>query len=71
MTVRMTFGRAVRSEIVRARRSPLAAMHLVIALALGAAAGVYFASSAWDSLLGADAFFQLLGRASLSSFVPA
>lgn len=61
MAVRMTFGRAVRSEIVRVRRSPLAAMHLVIALALGAAAGAYFASSAWDSLLGADAFFQLLG----------
>lgn len=61
MTVRMTFGRAVRSEIVRVCRSPLAGMHLAIALALGAAAGGYFASAAWDSLLGADAFFQLLG----------
>lgn len=58
---KMTFIRALRSEAVRLRRSPLVAMHLVLAVALGGCAGLYFSGAAWDSLLGADAFFQLLG----------
>ncbi|MFR5195546.1 MAG: hypothetical protein ACLTEX_09560 [Eggerthella lenta] len=43
------------------RRSPLVVLHVALAVALGALAGAYFAFSAWDSLLGTDAFFQLLG----------
>ncbi|RDB63991.1 lantibiotic ABC transporter permease [Gordonibacter sp. 28C] len=58
---RMTFARALRSEAVRMRRSPLVPMHLALAIALGGCAGLYFSNAAWDSLLGADAFFQLLG----------
>lgn len=61
MTCRMTFARALRSEAVRLRRSPLIALHLALAVALGMCAGLYFAYAVWDSLLGADAFFQLLG----------
>ena len=55
------FARALRSEAVKLRRSPLAPLHLALALALGLAAGAYFGYAPWDSLLGADAFFQLLG----------
>lgn len=58
---RITLGRAMRSEAVRLRRSPLVWLHSVLAVALGGLAGGYFAFSAWDSLLGADAFVQLLG----------
>ena len=43
------------------RHSPLVVLHVALAVALGALAGAYFAFSAWDSLLGTDAFFQLLG----------
>ncbi|OUO90091.1 lantibiotic ABC transporter permease [Gordonibacter sp. An230] len=53
--------RALRSEALKLRRSPLAPLHLALALALGLAAGAYFGYAPWDSLLGADAFFQLLG----------
>ena len=55
------FARALRSEAVRLRRSPLVWLHAVLATALGGLGGAYFAFSAWDSLLGTDAFFQLLG----------
>ena len=58
---RVTLRRALRSEAVRMRRSPLVVLHVALAVALGALAGAYFAFSAWDSLLGTDAFFQLLG----------
>lgn len=58
---RVTFRRALRSEAVRMRHSPLVVLHVALAVALGALAGAYFAFSAWDSLLGTDAFFQLLG----------
>lgn len=58
---KMTFAGALRSEAVRLRRSPLVPLHLALAAALGALAGWYFSYAAWDSLLGADAFFQLLG----------
>lgn len=58
---RMTFASALRSEAVRLRRSPLVWLHAVLALALGGCAGAYFAWTPWDSLLGTDAFFQLLG----------
>lgn len=61
MRGKMTFVRALHSEAVRLRRSPLIALHLVLAVALGLCAGGYFSYAAWDSLLGADAFFQLLG----------
>lgn len=58
---RMVFAAALRSEAVRLRRSPLLWLHAVLALALGGCAGAYFATTPWDSLLGTDAFFQLLG----------
>ena len=43
------------------RRSPLVVLHVALAVALGALAGAYFAFSAWDSPLGTDAVFPLLG----------
>ena len=58
---RVTFAHALRSEAVRLRRSPLVWLHAVLATVLGGLAGAYFAFSAWDSLMGTDAFFQLLG----------
>lgn len=58
---RMTLTRALASELVRLRRSPLMPLHLVLGLGLGLAAGLYFGLTPWDSLLGTDAFFQLLG----------
>lgn len=62
METRMTLGRAVRSELVRLRRSPLVPLHLALAVSLGLGAGAYFgATPTWDARLGADAFFQLLG----------
>ena len=51
---RVTFAHALSSEAARLRRSPLVWLHAVLA-------GAYFAFSAWDSLMGTDAFFQLLG----------
>lgn len=61
MRGKMTLARALRSEVVRLRRSPLVVLHAVLAVVLGGLAGWYFSYAAWDSLLGADAFFQLLG----------
>lgn len=62
MMAKVTFARALCSEAVRLRRSPLVPLHLALALALGATAGAYFGfTPTWDSLLGTDAFFQLLG----------
>lgn len=61
MGMRMTFASALRSEVVRLRRSPLLWLHGVLALVLGGCAGAYFAWTPWDSLLGTDAFFQLIG----------
>lgn len=61
MGARVTFVSALSSEVVRLRRSPLLWLHGVLALALGGCAGAYFATTPWDSLLGTDAFFQLLG----------
>lgn len=58
---RMTLTGALRSESVRLRRSPLIALHIVLALAVGVAAGLYFATTPWDSKLAFDAFVQLLG----------
>ena len=58
---RVAFAHALRSEAVRLRRSPLVWLHAVLATVLGGLAGAYFAFSAWDSLMGTDAFFQLLG----------
>lgn len=57
----MSFASALRSEAIRLRRSPFVLMHGALAVVLGGLAGAYFATSSWDSLLGADAFFQLLG----------
>ena len=59
--LRITLRSALRSELVRLRRSPLIPLHLVLALALGGAVGAYFGTTGWDSLLSCDAFFQLLG----------
>lgn len=62
MTTRMRLAGALRSELIRLRRSPLVPLHLVLALGLGVLAGWYFAATrVWDSLLGTDAFVQLLG----------
>lgn len=58
---RMTLSRAVRSEALRLRRSPLVAAHLVCGLVGGLACGAYFRVAAWDPALGADAFAQFLG----------
>ncbi len=56
-----SFSRALHSEWLRLRRSPLIALHAALACALGAAAGLYFATTPWNSLLGYDAFVQLVG----------
>lgn len=58
---RMSVPRALASEALRLRRSPLAAVHLVCAGAAGAACGAYFAFAPWDAALGADAYVQMLG----------
>ena len=39
---RVTFRRALRSEAVRMRHSPLVVLHVALAVALGALAGAYF-----------------------------
>ena len=58
---RMTFPRALRSELQRLARSPLAVAHAACALAAGLACGAYFATAPWDARLGADAYVQFLG----------
>ena len=58
---RMTLGRALASEAVRLRRSPLVPLHVMLGAALGLACGAYFGATSWDPYLSADAFFQLLG----------
>ncbi len=59
--MRMTFWRALRSEGIKLRTSPLAPLHLICALAGGGACGAYFAVASWDAVFGADATVQLLG----------
>lgn len=59
--MRMTFPRALRSELQRLARSPLAVAHATCALAAGLACGAYFATAPWDARLGADAYVQFLG----------
>ncbi len=61
MRPRMTFPRALRSELLRLSRSPLVPVHGVCALVGGLACGAYFAIAPWDSSLAADAYVQLLG----------
>lgn len=61
MRPRMTFAQALRSELMRFVRSPLASAHLACALAGGFACGAYFAVAPWDASMGADAYVQLLG----------
>lgn len=56
-----SFFRAVRSELLRLRRSFLVPLHVALSSVLGLAAGLYFAATPWDPLLGYDAFVQLLG----------
>ncbi|MDO4443261.1 MAG: ABC transporter permease [Slackia sp.] len=57
----LSFSRALHAEWLRLRRSSLIALHAALSLALGLAAGLYFAMTPWNSLLGYDAFVQLLG----------
>lgn len=60
-TSRMTLWRAVLSECVRLKRSPLIALHLACGLIAGVACGAYFGVAPWDPRLGTDAFVQLIG----------
>lgn len=60
-TSRMSLWRAVLSECVRLRRSPLIALHLACGLIAGIACGAYFGVAPWDPRLGTDAFVQLVG----------
>ena len=60
-TPRMTLGRALASEAMRLRRSPLVPLHAALGATLGLACGAYFGVTAWDPHLSTDAFFQLLG----------
>ena len=57
----MTIARALHSEMLRLRHSPLVAAHIVCGVVGGAACGAYFAVATWDPLMGADAFAQFLG----------
>lgn len=61
MMAKMSLARAIRAEAMKLRRTPLAALHVVIAVVLGGSAGAYFAYAPWNPLLGTDAFFQLVG----------
>lgn len=61
MSARMSFGRALASELMRFSRCPLAPTHLVCALTAGLACGAYFAAAPWDASFGTDAFVQFLG----------
>lgn len=64
--VRMSLAGTIHSEWLRLRRSILIPMHLIIAVAVGLCAGLYFAfSPQWNSVLAGDAFLQLLGQASI------
>lgn len=56
-----TLPRALRSQLLRLSRSPIAAVHAACGTAAGAACGAYFACAPWDPSLGADAYAQLLG----------
>lgn len=58
---RATLPRALRSQLMRLSRSPIAAVHAACGTAAGAACGAYFACAPWDPSLGADAYAQLLG----------
>ena len=58
---RMSFGRAVRSELIRLRGSSLPGLHLACALVAAVACGLYFSFAPWDAYLGTDAYVQLLG----------
>lgn len=58
---RMTLPRALRSELLRLTRSPLAAAHLACGVAGGVACGAYFSVASWDPALGTDAYAQFLG----------
>ena len=58
---RMTLPRALRSELLRLTRSPLAAAHLACGIAGGVACGAYFSVASWDPALGTDAYAQFLG----------
>lgn len=58
---RMTLSRALRSELVRLARSPLAVAHLACGLAGGLACGAYFSVAPWDPVMGTDAYAQFLG----------
>ena len=57
----MTLGRALASEAVRLRRSPLVPLHVALGVALGLACGAYFGATSWNPYLSTDAFFQLMG----------
>ena len=59
--MRATLPRALRSQLMRLSRSPIAAVHAACGTAAGAACGAYFACAPWDPSLGADAYAQLLG----------
>lgn len=59
--IRMTATRALGSELIRLRRSPLVALHMALAVLLGGAAGAYLSTSAWDAGLSVDAFVQAVG----------
>ncbi|HJA00266.1 MAG TPA: lantibiotic ABC transporter permease [Candidatus Collinsella stercoripullorum] len=59
--MRATLPRALRSQLLRLSRSPIAAVHAACGTAAGAACGAYFACAPWDPSLGADAYAQLLG----------
>lgn len=61
MMAKMGLTRAIRSEAIKLRRTPLTALHVVLAVVLGGSAGAYFSYAPWNSLLGTDAFFQLVG----------
>lgn len=64
--VQMSLAGTIHSECLRLRRSILIPMHLIIAVAVGLCAGLYFAfAPQWNSLLAGDAFLQLLGQASI------
>ena len=58
---RMTLGRALASEAVRLRRSPLVPLHMALGVPLGLACGAYFGAASWNPYLSTDAFFQLMG----------
>ena len=58
---RMTLPRALRSELARLARSPLAVAHLACGLAGGLACGAYFSVAPWNPVMGTDAYAQFLG----------